>query len=359
MSDSSAGPGVVEEDDSKPGGGGGGSGFPMVPPPVDVSQQTRVTHTNNNNNNHHHPNDSMTISSATVTPSSSPPSLSLPSSFRDANKLWGIEAIWTAIEDHCKDPTGKLVTLKSLVGGQIKKQDPVRFSNRDDLKQFLAFAVQGGFVNESGQGPNKVLSIPSRFDITFAKTPPCPESDVPTSCSHSAFRFLAFVPDSQTNFLEVTGSTHHGKAQSWHVLGFQRKVAAIVAVQNFPWLKDAIFVEWNGGSTTTSTHGQQNDPWSTNMDALAYSYNTNKKDDTATPSKNLYVCGYGPGTTTVEIEKLFSTYCRVISVHAKRNNIYMFVNTTDVSAAVKARDALNGTKVNGGFLSIKYSYRQA
>lgn len=84
----------------------------------------------------------------------------------------------------------------------------------------------------------------------------------------------------------------------------------------------------------------------TNVDAV--------RDDRGNPAtKNLFVAGYGPGTTEQQIRDLFSQYCAVVGVVLKGN--FTFVNTADRSDAVVARDALGGMMVNGGMLRINFA----
>jgi RNA recognition motif-containing protein len=62
-------------------------------------------------------------------------------------------------------------------------------------------------------------------------------------------------------------------------------------------------------------------------------------------TKNLFVAGYGPGTSESQLRQLFSAYGPIISVMVKER--FSFVNTTDRAVAVAAREGLMGTEVNG------------
>jgi RNA recognition motif-containing protein len=80
----------------------------------------------------------------------------------------------------------------------------------------------------------------------------------------------------------------------------------------------------------------------------------NARDDRGNPAtKNLFVAGYGQGTTEQELRDLFSTYSEVTGVISKGN--FSFVNTADRAAAVRARQALAGSMYNGGVLRINYA----
>jgi hypothetical protein len=75
------------------------------------------------------------------------------------------------------------------------------------------------------------------------------------------------------------------------------------------------------------------------------------KGNTAT--KNLYVYGYGDRTTESHLRKLFSQYAVVVDVCVKSG--FSFVNTTDRSKAIIARENLVNTPLNGGFLGINFA----
>jgi RNA recognition motif-containing protein len=80
----------------------------------------------------------------------------------------------------------------------------------------------------------------------------------------------------------------------------------------------------------------------------------NARDDRGNPAtKNLFVAGYGQGTTEQELRDLFSTYSEVTGVISKGN--FSFVNTADRAAAVRARQALAGSMFNGGVLRINFA----
>lgn len=80
----------------------------------------------------------------------------------------------------------------------------------------------------------------------------------------------------------------------------------------------------------------------------------NVRDDKGNPAtKNLFVAGYGQGTTETELRELFSKYAEVTGVISKGN--FSFVNTSDRSAAVRARQVLSGSMFNGGVLRINFA----
>jgi RNA recognition motif-containing protein len=78
------------------------------------------------------------------------------------------------------------------------------------------------------------------------------------------------------------------------------------------------------------------------------------RDDRGNPAtKNLFVAGYGPGSTELQIRELFSQYATITGCVMKGN--FCFVNTTDRNAAVQSREALSGFPVNGGSLRINFA----
>lgn len=78
------------------------------------------------------------------------------------------------------------------------------------------------------------------------------------------------------------------------------------------------------------------------------------RDDRGNPAtKNLFVAGYGPGTTEMQIRDYFSKYCTVTGCVLK--GTFAFVNTADRAMAVKVREILSGTQLNGGSLRINFA----
>jgi RNA recognition motif-containing protein len=87
-------------------------------------------------------------------------------------------------------------------------------------------------------------------------------------------------------------------------------------------------------------------PGVTNVDAV--------RDDRGNPAtKNLFVAGYGPGTTEQQIRETFGEHTHVVGVVLK--GTFTFVNTTDRGAAVRCREALSNKMVNGGALRINFA----
>jgi RNA recognition motif-containing protein len=70
-------------------------------------------------------------------------------------------------------------------------------------------------------------------------------------------------------------------------------------------------------------------------------------------TKNLFVAGYGPGTTEQMLRDLFGQFSVVTGVVSKGN--FAFVNTSDRHGAVVAREHLGGTMFNGGILRINFA----
>lgn len=77
-------------------------------------------------------------------------------------------------------------------------------------------------------------------------------------------------------------------------------------------------------------------------------------DDRGNPAtRNLFVAGFGPGTTEDELFTIFSQHAALTNVVLK--GAFAFVNTMEKSAAVTARDALTGAIVHGGALRINFA----
>lgn len=70
-------------------------------------------------------------------------------------------------------------------------------------------------------------------------------------------------------------------------------------------------------------------------------------------TKNLFVAGYGTGTSEAQLRQMFSAFGPIISVMMKNN--FSFINTTDRVVAVRAREGLMGMDVNGGRLRINFA----
>jgi RNA recognition motif-containing protein len=80
----------------------------------------------------------------------------------------------------------------------------------------------------------------------------------------------------------------------------------------------------------------------------------NVRDDRGNPAtKNLFVAGYGQGTSEQQIRELFSQYANIIGIIMK--GTFSFVNTSDKRAAIQAREGLSGSSMNGGVLRINFA----
>jgi RNA recognition motif-containing protein len=78
------------------------------------------------------------------------------------------------------------------------------------------------------------------------------------------------------------------------------------------------------------------------------------RDDRGNPAtKNLFVAGYGPGTTEQMLRDVVGQYSVVTGVVSK--GTFAFVNTSDRHGAVVAREYLSGTTFNGGVLRINFA----
>jgi len=80
----------------------------------------------------------------------------------------------------------------------------------------------------------------------------------------------------------------------------------------------------------------------------------NVRDDRGNPAtKNLFVAGYGAGTSEHLIRETFGQHCTIIGIIMKGS--FSFVNTSDRMAAIQTRQALSGTMLNGGVLRINFA----
>jgi RNA recognition motif-containing protein len=101
-------------------------------------------------------------------------------------------------------------------------------------------------------------------------------------------------------------------------------------------------------------YGAVNDPVPANAAANGYIDVDAVRDDRGNPAtKNLFVAGYGPGTTELQLRDIFSSHGPVVGVVLKGS--FSFVNTYDRLMAIRSREALNGTLLNGGVLRINFA----
>ena len=78
------------------------------------------------------------------------------------------------------------------------------------------------------------------------------------------------------------------------------------------------------------------------------------RDDRGNPAtKNLFVAGYGQGTTEYQLRDVFGQHAQIIGIIVK--GTFSFVNTADRASAVRARQLLSGTVLNGGVLRINFA----
>jgi len=78
------------------------------------------------------------------------------------------------------------------------------------------------------------------------------------------------------------------------------------------------------------------------------------RDDRGNPAtKNLFVAGYGNGTSERQLRQIFGQHAAVTGCVMKGS--FSFVNTADKMSAITARDALTGSLLNGGVLRINFA----
>jgi RNA recognition motif-containing protein len=83
-------------------------------------------------------------------------------------------------------------------------------------------------------------------------------------------------------------------------------------------------------------------------------FDNNVKDDRGNPAtKNLFVAGYGPGTTEHQIRQLFSQFGQVTGTVMKPS--YAFVNFSSKETAIAARQSLMGQSLNGSTLRVNFA----
>mmetsp|Transcript_10086 Transcript_10086/g.11611 ORF Transcript_10086/g.11611 Transcript_10086/m.11611 type:complete len:871 (+) Transcript_10086:59-2671(+) len=70
-------------------------------------------------------------------------------------------------------------------------------------------------------------------------------------------------------------------------------------------------------------------------------------------TKNLFVAGFGQGTTEQQLRELFAAHTHIVAIISK--GTFSFINTTDKAAAVHTRSMLSGTMLNGGVLRINFA----
>jgi len=86
-------------------------------------------------------------------------------------------------------------------------------------------------------------------------------------------------------------------------------------------------------------------------DEASFAHIRDERGNAAT--KNLFIAGYGAGTTEAQLRDLVGAHGPVISVIMK--GTFSFVNTASRAAAVSARQTLGGAMVNGGALRINFA----
>jgi RNA recognition motif-containing protein len=81
---------------------------------------------------------------------------------------------------------------------------------------------------------------------------------------------------------------------------------------------------------------------------------SNIRDDRGNPAtKNLFVAGYGAGTTETQLRELFGLHCQIIGLVLK--GTFCFINTTDKLSAIRVREQLSGSLLNGGVMRINFA----
>jgi hypothetical protein len=82
-------------------------------------------------------------------------------------------------------------------------------------------------------------------------------------------------------------------------------------------------------------------------------YDSVRDDRGNVATRNLFVAGYGPGTTEQMLRDAFSKHTVVTAIVQKAT--FSFVNTSDRESAVHTREAMTGQIINGGALRINFA----
>lgn len=110
----------------------------------------------------------------------------------------------------------------------------------------------------------------------------------------------------------------------------------------------------NSEASSSSTSRPSIQPTTLPLDILGQvDYNSVRDDRGNAATRNLFVAGYGPGTTEQQLKDAFSQFCLVTGIVMKGS--FSFVNTSEKKSAVQAREALRGVMVNGGALRINFA----
>jgi len=70
-------------------------------------------------------------------------------------------------------------------------------------------------------------------------------------------------------------------------------------------------------------------------------------------TKNLFVAGYGPGTTEQQLRDIFGQYATIVGVIMK--GTFSFINTSDRISAIRCRESLSSQVLNGGIIRINFA----
>mmetsp|Transcript_12804 Transcript_12804/g.25575 ORF Transcript_12804/g.25575 Transcript_12804/m.25575 type:complete len:1217 (+) Transcript_12804:85-3735(+) len=162
-----------------------------------------------------------------------------------------LELLRTLIRNNSPRPGS--AALKSIVGGALRQTNLARFPNREALKDFLAHAIKTGAVIESGQGCNKLLSLPEdnrtgtalySASILVSPISPIPLETLSPKARemYSVLPFVLFAlsihcPKEQEE--KFPGGAYVHKSAKWVLLMFRTLHAAQQAFVCKPWLRQS------------------------------------------------------------------------------------------------------------------------
>jgi NYN domain len=144
--------------------------------------------------------------------------------------------------------------LKSYVGGFLKEFYPIRFPDRQTVKDFLADALERGIVVESGEAQYKVLILEG-FELTIvrnsAAVPESTVSPIPVAQMPQRVRELTsdlpciiFIRWGDISDCNLPKGTSVQSYEIMAILMYPSKTAALRATDDCPKLRRGILVDW-------------------------------------------------------------------------------------------------------------------
>jgi len=140
--------------------------------------------------------------------------------------------------------------------------------------------------------------------------------------------------------LAVRKDRDPNKMRTTKAFGFETQTQSVPSVTNIPVNKASATQNYMD-NTQNYLDNTQN-------------YLDNIRDDRGNPAtKNLFVAGYGPGTTEHQVRQVFNQFGEVTGTVMKPS--YAFVNMSNRESAIAARQALMGKPLNGSPLRVNFA----